>query len=120
MERDENNRKLAEWLGWKANDSRTRWHSPECQRDETPASMCNGKVPDFYTDESANALLLEKMPQPVLQKVFSNDPDLPDGDFNWFCFNDCDGTGISVKAKDRKTAIVNAALAYIQAKEKEG
>ncbi len=61
-EREENNRKLAIWLGWKPSPGGSRIHSPACQRDE---AHCNGKGPDFYTDEAANAMLLEKMRRPL-------------------------------------------------------
>ncbi len=56
---------------------------------------------------------MDAMPQPTLEKVVSNDDSMPSGDFNWFCFHDCDAAGVSAKSKDRKTAIVLAALRWL-------
>ena len=90
-ERDENNRKLAFWVG------------PPGYKD-----ILSLEPLDFYNDEAANALLLEKM-----ATIY------PDEDIHlehlkyigWTILS-CHGYK-GVTHADRKTAIVNAALALI-------
>ncbi len=92
---------LAEWLGYKWNDHKTRIHSPACQRDEC---YCNGKPPDFLHSEEASAMLLEKMTNPVLVRLFSGD---------WMCDADQNSpldTEYRATDRDRKAAIYAAAL----------
>lgn len=74
-EREENSRILAEWVGFRyVEDSEAgtpQWHSPECKceaiasQDEcTCIESCYWVAtgpPDFYTDETANAMLLDKL-----------------------------------------------------------
>jgi hypothetical protein len=102
MTREENNRKLAEWLGWReaavdAAGLLRFWFNKDGR--DVPSI-------DFYTDEAANALLLEKMPQPKLVKIGDSwgvQPQLRyGGDHTWNA--------------DRKTAICEAALKLIESK----
>lgn len=109
-EREENSRILAEWL--------------EPKPDYTPDKSSHSKMrawvyvwglpypgdggwkpADFYTDETANAMLLEKMPRPVLRRweKSGNDPEM------WACSPD--NYKLATKLDpDRKAAICAAAL----------
>lgn len=78
-EREGENRKLAEWLGFRFESDSTnadfhQWHHPDCKctsKSGPDKCLCvegcywgNGagdEPPDFRTDEAANAMLLEKM-----------------------------------------------------------
>lgn len=122
MTRDEANRKLAEWLDYRPQITlraigvtRTIWHIPQCRYDSLTYGGCElkavcGKLPDFYSDETANATLLEKMPPMLIAKCR-----LRTGDerIQW----DVQIGGFHELHEYRKTAICNAALALI---EKEG
>lgn len=66
-ERDEQNRKVAEWLGWRYKEwtELDQDGSQKCCKWEKPVG-CKLKwdynyLPDFRTDEAANAMVLEKM-----------------------------------------------------------
>ena len=125
-ERDENNRKLAEWLGWTyrewkeftqdGNERFCRWEKPIGCKLEWDFNY----PPDFYTSEEANALLLEKMRRPLLVsdwpgcegwrvdigvEELPRDPYFP---------NASGGKPIGPTCTDRKTAICKAALALIE------
>lgn len=58
MTREEQNRKLAEWLGWKAKPRRLK---PDLFIWVSPNGGQQLDVPDFFASEEASALLLEKM-----------------------------------------------------------
>lgn len=94
MTREEQNRKLAEWLGWPMYDS---------VYGETLHDL---RIPDFFTDEAANALLLENFSDFTMvkrgDKKFSVTPTVPSGvAAEWYVH------------PDRKTAVCLAALAMI-------
>lgn len=114
LDRAENNRRLAEWVGWKYipldwdSDGRItgpvgRWRDLDGHPRLDP--------PDFYESEAANAMLLEKMPP--LTTLWSYGPQaywvVGDSPFNG------DHRGVLAKHTDRKTAICNAALALLEA-----
>lgn len=76
-EREENNRILAAWVGWQYGicrdpdgqqccgvDGSKHWHSPFTTDDWCPCGGNHGSgtnLPDFYTDETANAMLVDKI-----------------------------------------------------------
>jgi hypothetical protein len=55
--REEKCRKVAEWLGYVAVDCRIEYHGPRCWRFNDQHIL---RLPDFYSDEAANALALDK------------------------------------------------------------
>lgn len=75
LTREEKNKLLAEFVGYRLEDSGDggpQWHHPGCTcKSIQPEDECTclpgcyswdeSDIPDFYADESANALLLEKM-----------------------------------------------------------
>lgn len=74
-ERDEKNRKIMQFLGYweqqRGSAYRSQWHLPTCSI--TPDKQWGGvkcdcpfEFPDFYYDETANAMLLEAMRKPLL------------------------------------------------------
>ncbi len=86
---EEKNWVIAEWLGKK-------FYGARGQEIE----------PNFYQDEAASALILEKMPQGMVWSYFM------DGQKRWGCECDLNHTGRNWHA-DRKTAIAEAALLLI-------
>lgn len=69
MSNAENNRKLAEWLGWRWDKYELHWHIPSCTADigyECGNGPHVDSPPDFYASEEANAMLLDAMPEPDL------------------------------------------------------
>jgi len=107
MTREEKNRAIAEWLGG--------FGPVPCPEGGCESYVCRkgyhpGKsIPDFFTDEAANALLLEKMKigsQSVLLN-WGEDDDL------WEC-SFIPYERIAAHSKDRKTAICEAALRLIE------
>ena len=111
MTREEENRKLARWLGWSTFPSKVDsevW----CERRLENDNVTTFPLPDFRTDEAANAMLLEKMPLPVLRRLHTLGQTLKQ---EWSCTPDCTPLRpIYENASDRKTAIVLAALALCQ------
>lgn len=103
MSRVDANRKIAEWLGWK--------YQCTCSAHVTEhRCTCGARpLPDFYADEAANALVLEKMPSAALMFY----PGLK----VWSCRYDALGVGYlsDVEHDDRKTAICEAALLLMRA-----
>ncbi len=108
--REEQNRKLAEWLGW------VRHEKCPAGQTEGPCWIFHrgdhsehiGRLPDFFTSEEANALLLEKM-RPVSVILYSS--------FTQIRKPDIDGKLLYeplCQDPDRKTAVCLAALALIQ------
>ena len=107
-ERDENNRLIARWLGWTyesgSKDEFPGWYGG-------PYQYCGPhkiNLPDFYTDEAANALLLEKMATIYPDEYIH----LEHLKYIGWTILSCHGYK-GVTHADRKTAIVNAALALI-------
>lgn len=99
MTRDEKNRKIAEWLG------------------DLRGYDCQMKPLDFFTDEAANALILDKMPQPSLIKWQHR---IYNGRFYWACMSDINNRSTEVEDPDRKTAICEAALKLIEKPKEQG
>ena len=90
MTNDEKNRKIAEWLGF------TQWSRHTGQK----------PVPDFYTDEEASALVLEKMPRGTISRQDNG---------QWECSVNAFLHGPYIRnQEDRKTAICEAALKLIK------
>jgi hypothetical protein len=130
-ERLNDNKKLAEWVGFRLVDS--QWHHPACKCEDR-GSNCTcvagcywgggdfsidpdapwDTPPDFFTDELANAMLLDKMlaPQLWLEPPPAKAPRL------WGCRPDFgqpnDSEYVMAYAKDRKEAIAKAALKWIE------
>lgn len=127
MSKEDNNRKLAEWLGFLKPD-----------RDETEAALQDRcyelrhwtlhrhsgapienfslyfwTAPDFYVSEAANAMLLEKMPNPKVMADRKKDGTL------WLCKSDWRFWHNGAEHADRKTAIILAALALIEAQREK-
>jgi hypothetical protein len=100
--REEKCRKVAEWLGYVAVDCRIEYHGPRCWRFNDQHIL---RLPDFYSDEAANALALEKMPDPM---VWRESATLWGAEAN---------EGLAVFDPDRKTAIVEACIRYIESLE---
>ena len=109
-ERDENNRKLAKWLGFVACDEYEFWWKCNQLGFHGPINL-----PDFYNDEAANALLLDALIEKGVSLRFTPlaaASPIKSGlvldaiiNFNELLY--------SSNYVDRKTAIVNAALALI-------
>lgn len=98
---DAENRKLAEWL-----EPSPHYKGPDYKCWQWVESMMEWRVKvDFRTDEAANAMLLEKMPEDYAC-VFRDDVH-----GGWYV-----GQSMETKVfdKDRKTAIVLAALKLIE------
>lgn len=140
---NEKNRKLAEWLGWQMKPfkgSRTvfaeddEWcvnpiredyeceiiHAPNCQcHPNILSGGCIGaKLPDFYTDETANALLLEKILDLGYQVIIDKQADeMPKGN-TCVVVRKTRMSGIFKQAINRRAALVEAALALIAQEEK--
>ncbi len=127
-ERSEKNRKLAEWLeplssfsaGWQETPENcggyeatgsVMWYSPLRAWTYTEKNYMDWQPRNFYTDEAANALLLERMTEP---HVWKN----PDG--TWTCEpNNSAGaidSEIIESGPDKRTAICEAALKLMEAK----
>lgn len=95
-------RRIAEWLGWKHFKQES---ALECLMwvGVRPGERVREYVPDYYTNEAANAMILESLPMPLIMRM-------PDG---WNCQAHTDTE--LIKDSDRKTAIVEAAIKYIEA-----
>jgi hypothetical protein len=111
--REEKCRKLAEWLGIK--------HDRFCELMTGGLKCdCHGKPPDFYISEEACALLLEKMRRPLLVSDWPGcegwrvdigvQAMTPVAGFP----NAVGGKLLGPTHLDRKTAIIEAALALIE------
>ena len=120
MTREESNRKIAEALGWKRTFYLNRFHKPECAEPVRDGSCCNwAELPDFFTSEEANALVLEKARFAVIPIGEGKDGD---GSY-WLVGHEwmngtvrMFATG-SRKHPDRKTAICEAFLAMLEEKK---
>lgn len=80
------------------------------------------ELPDFYLSEEASAMALEKMPNVRLTRLPASRSWACD--YDW-CKSEKDGNlsvgyghGLGMEAKDRKTAICEAALALIMQEQK--
>ena len=111
-ERDANNRKIAEWLIPNfCGDRTTTGNSSFGYRCATCKMSIHGHVgglydqrhtiPDFYTDEYANAMLLDAM-----------QPDLEFIDDAWSVHKETGDFEINAEHADRKTAICEAFIAW--------
>jgi hypothetical protein len=99
--REEKCRKVAEWLGYVAVDCRIEYHGPRCWRFNDQHIL---RLPDFYSDEAANALVLEAMPEHT--KLMRG---------TQWAIEIWNGTRwITASDPDRKTAIVEACLKLIE------
>lgn len=135
MTKDEKNRQIAEGLfGWKMiegyhpeidgpRSDPGRWHLRRRWILDGKPMACEecGDFPDFHTDEAANALVLEKMPRG--QVSFHPAKFYLDGklktESHWVCLpNFVDDKYLYVSNPDRKTAICEAALKFIDALSK--
>lgn len=103
--REESNRRLARWLGY----TELRVHTRTLKKTRL-------WVPDFYTNETENARLLDKMPEPSLSRTKKL----------WCCTADnseerrYSGRGIPwAYGDDRKAVVVLAALNFIEETEQE-
>lgn len=119
-EREEKNRRLAEWAGFRFNVD--QWHHPDCDckacGPETPCNCVDGcyiglegDAPDFFASESASFILLKMMPNPQLWLESTKDePKL------WGCWADYTGDAVVGYAHDPDplAAIAEAALALIE------
>lgn len=115
MTKEEKNRLIAEWLGIKLTGkekvygSRGEWYWQEWTK----------QPPDFYLSEEASAMVLEKLAEVAgtvelirFDKWGVNPP-------RWSCGAPRTQSGEKdVRGPDRKTCIAEAAIVYIQAKEK--
>lgn len=106
MTKDEKNRKIAEWLGW-TQGSDGLWIPPHDDHYNEP-------LPDFFTDESASALVLEKLLQIEGLALHMM---IRDGRLQFTVFRDDMGTEYKT---DRKTAIAEAALKLIDTPHASG
>lgn len=121
MDKAEKNRRLAEWLGLLAP---TKDETEECLRERrydvrrwtlhrhnnAPIERFSSyywQPADFYSSEEASALLLEKMPDPMLWK---------ESDTLWGCEarNDHHNYEYATFNADRKTCIAEAALRLME------
>ncbi len=74
-----------------------------------PNAAAVRKLPDFYADEAASAMLLEAMPEPSLWvELWHNEPK------KWGCTVDMSNDTIEVIHTDRKSAIADAFVAWKQ------
>lgn len=122
-ERQEKNRKIAEWAGFHRLADSTdpdliQWHHPDCRCEaDAPEDRCkcpggcywgeDNDPPDFYVLEYASALILDKLP---LAQV-TNCGDL------WCCSwltPQIERSKTETYGSDRRTAIADSALAYIE------
>ena len=115
---NENDKLLAEFVGfWITEDADEKhqfftFHEPLCECKSVKAEdlcvcrdLCSDGPPDFLHDEAASAMLLEKMENPVLVRLF-------DGG-GWMCDADQNSpldTEYRATDRDRKAAIYAAAL----------
>ena len=103
-ERDADNRRIAEWLGWRLDSAPvvSTIHNAHVENWIDPKdNLFNGSPPDFYTDESANAMLLEAMPYAHLVRLEAQ---------LWSCM--AYEWHQTVLDADRKTAICEAFIAW--------
>lgn len=122
-ERENQNRKLAGWLGYLAPTKEEtekclakRWYGLRKwtlhRHNYAPIENFSSYYwtpPDFFTSEDASAMLLEKMPHCHL---------IHQSDGEWWCAAEGNWPGIGGQSHDRKTAIALAALALIASEEK--
>ena len=117
-ERDANNRKIAEWLEptpkWsllsEVRDDGVCWIKSDrgaYQRCYIDGQLDGELHCDFYTDESANAMLLDALPA---VELYRHPPELRDVGA-WRCRPDW-GLDFNVAHPDRKTAICSAFIAW--------
>lgn len=111
--RDAQNRKLAEWLGW------TEFGICECSERKLVGKDPKGErmgqrhhVPDFFTSEDALAMLLEKARFSVVPS-HSTAGDIWIVGSQWMNGTVTMWASGTIQDPDRKTAIVLAALALI-------
>lgn len=122
MTQDKKNRVLARWLGWQhiicltedgeqccGLDGSRHWHKPFID-DGCPCGGEHGNstdLPDFYHDEAASALLLEKMRSHAIW--------IEGYETGWIVHvNPHDPFRFEASDRDRKTAIAEAALKLIE------
>ena len=101
LTRSEKNRHIAEALGWAVYpDGFNGYTTQKTLHDKIEA------LPDFYTDEAANALVLEAMPLGMVARTVSGE---------WISDADSSaGSGtIVMRHPERKTAICEAFLTYL-------
>lgn len=80
-EREENNRKLAEWLGLShphtvSHDEQQAEQSDACDQCGVRRDHHDRGIPDFYTDETANAMLRRRIRQTIPYMVIHREGDL--------------------------------------------
>lgn len=137
-EQQEQCRRLADWLGWKflGEGEDAQWHHPECTCVAmAPEHSCachdgcywfNGdETPDFFHSEEANAMLLEKLTQDkrfcCVEVVWDGEGDVWNCQMRLSSREEYDAhlpIQPNYSWPDRKTAVVLAAIAYLDGKEK--
>lgn len=106
-EQQEKRRIVAEWLGFHPSLNsyhplNDHWFDPKGK------PILEEDIPDFINDESASALILEKLPMPVLKRVHTGrrvEPLLA-----WECWPDptANGNYNHVRSESRREAIFEA------------
>lgn len=114
-EKDENNKKLAYWLGWRGFiQSAGVQFKVGCWLG-IPPSPKHGPyvlIPDFFADESASALILEKMS--AVNAYVWLEWDINEWCVSWLpTTNEDQEPPTEYNNRDRKTAIAEAALRLI-------
>lgn len=112
MTKEEKNRVIAEWLEPMVPplSNRRPMHCGGSPKDAWIGSADHEWEPsDFFTDESASALILEKMPCPKVMRVHES---LWSCSPNWPLIGTPEG--IIAGHEDRKTCIAEAALKLIE------
>ncbi len=109
---EEKCRVIAEWLEPKPTSPKQRGQSVRSSGGAWIAYTGGWQAADFYRDESASALILEKMP---LAKLV-NDPKHG----GWMCESDWRFFHNGALHADRKSAIAEAALRLIELRKGEG
>jgi len=115
-ERVDNNKKIAEWLGFRFDpegdeNHPAQWHHPKCQcKSNEPDDVCecvegcywheDGCPPDFYVGEEANAMVFDRVRQRGQEIAFCPP-------FEQLM------QALTLTAVDRKTATIEAALQVI-------
>lgn len=110
LTREEKNRKLSEWLGW--TQFRVARNGQVFGVPPTGQYISDRRIPNFYAEEEANALLLDKFPEPELW--------LEDG--LWYCQPNYMQDGPDTNAHyilscdvNRKNCVAEAAFKLIEA-----
>ncbi len=126
MDEQRNSERIALYLGWKVqlgSPGHQLWHSPECENSgvkilERPnfrstCSCLEFDPPNFHTDESASAMLLEAMREDEPSLTFNDDID------RWeiTLLKGLDPVDAETTAEhsDRKTCVVMAFLKFMEA-----